>query len=273
MIAAALTLALLTTGAAIAQSPAPARTLTVFAAASLREPFEVLARRFETRHPGVRVRFNFAGSQELRFQIQQGAKADVFASADLVHAHALGDQHLTEAPRVFVRNQPVVVVPRANPAGLRAFADLPRARHLVIGTPDVPIGRYTLAILDNARRVYGPAFVDAVMAHVVSRELNVRQVLAKVSLGEADAALVYRSDAAAAHGAVSVIEIPPAVTVVAEYALAPVTGSEQPALARAWCDLLVSAEAGIVLAQAGFLPGEIASAPAPDAGVGAERRP
>ncbi|HVR60680.1 MAG TPA: molybdate ABC transporter substrate-binding protein [Polyangia bacterium] len=251
-------------------SNAPAagtRALTVFAAASLREPFEALARVFEARHPGVRVAFNFAGSQELRFQLQQGARADVFASADTVHAGALAQQGLIAKPRVFVRNQPVLVVPRANPAGLRAFADLPRARHIVVGAPDVPIGRYTLAMLDNARRVQGDAFVKAVTEHIASRELNVRQVLAKVSLGEADAAIVYRSDAAAAGGAVTAIEIPPGIAVVAEYALAPVTAAAEPALARQWCELLASAEGGVVFTRAGFLPGEIASAPAAAPGV------
>ena len=239
---------------------APARELIVFAAASLRESFETLGHLFEARHPGVRVRFNLAGSQELRFQIQQGAKADVFASADLVHATAAAEAGLTDKPRIFARNLPVVVVPHANPAGLKSFADLPRAAHLVIGAPGVPIGRYTLAIFKKAAATYGDGFGKTLDSRIASRELNVRQVLAKVSLGEADAGVVYRSDAVTAKTAVDIIDIPTTINVVAEYAVAPVKAALQPALARQWCDLLLSTEGSAVLAKAGFLANDLASA-------------
>ncbi|MEA2698548.1 MAG: molybdate transport system substrate-binding protein [Myxococcales bacterium] len=256
------------TAAAVEPKPAPPRELVVFAAASLRESFEAMARVFEARHPTVHVRFNLAGSQELRLQIEQGAKADVFAGADLVHVGVLAQQGLVDRPRTFARNLPVVIVPRGNPGGLKSFADLTKARRLVIGTPEVPIGRYTLMIFKRAAPVYGDAFTRTLEEHVASRELNVRQVLAKVTLGEADAGIVYRTDAATAHGAVEAIEIPTAINVVAEYALAVVKTTEQPApalalglglaltLANDWCDFVQSADGQKVLVQYGFLAAE-----------------
>jgi molybdate transport system substrate-binding protein len=261
LIALAVVVVMGTSGRAPAEpKAAPPRELVVFAAASLRESFEALARAFEARHANLRVRFNLAGSQELRFQLQQGAKADVFASADLASATALAQQGLVDGPRIFARNLPVVIVPRGNPGGLKSFADLTRARRLVIGAPEVPIGRYTVAIFDRSAPIYGNAFTRTLEQHVASRELNVRQVLAKVALGEADAGIVYRTDAAAAHGSVEAIEIPAAINVVAEYALALVkaTGQTAPAqsVASDWCDFVQSADGQAVLGQYGFRAGE-----------------
>ena len=130
--------------AAIPVARADERELTVFAAASLREVFDDLGKGFEAKNAGVKVRISYAGSQELRTQIEHGAKGDVFASADLKHMAALEKAGLVAASRVFTRNEPVIVVPKGNPAGVRALADLPKAKRLVIGTPEVPIGNYTL---------------------------------------------------------------------------------------------------------------------------------
>jgi molybdate transport system substrate-binding protein len=244
----------------------PPRELIVFAAASLRETFEALGRTFEAAHPDVKVRFNLAGSQELRFQIQQGAKADVFAGADLVHARALEEAGLIDKPRIFARNLPVVVVPKGNPSSVKTFADLPRARRLVIGSPEVPIGRYTLQILARAGKTNGEAFARAVEKNIASRELNVRQVLAKVTLGEADAGIVYRTDAIAARDTVEIVEIPTALNVIAEYPVAPLKAAAQPALAEAWCELLLSSAGRAALARSGFLPDELATATSPASG-------
>jgi molybdate transport system substrate-binding protein len=224
------------------------RELTVFAAASLREPFAELARALEQRTPGLKVRLNFAGSQELRAQIEHGARADVFASADLAHMAALEKAGLAVAPRTFAHNQLVVVVPRENPARLGAFVDLPRAKRLVIGAPVVPIGAYTLRILDRT----DADFRRRVLARVVSKELNVRQVLAKVALGEADAGIVYRTDARAAGGEVLPLDIPAALNVVAEYPIAVLGGAAEPAAARAFVELVLSPEGQERLAAAGF---------------------
>jgi len=235
---------------------AEARTdLVVFAAASLREAFVDLGSRFEQSHPGTKLVFNFAGSQELRTQIAQGAPADVMASADQKHMQALVDEKSAVAPKIFARNEPVLVVPKGNPAGVRSLRDLPRARRIVVGAPEVPIGAYTLRILDAASRPFGSDFRRQVEARVVSRELNVRQVLAKVNLGEADAAIVYRTDAATQNG-VEVIAIPVDLNVVAEYPIAVLTRTRQPALAAAFVDAVLSPAGRDVLARFGFRPGE-----------------
>ena len=229
-----------------------AAQLTVFAASSLRDAFQDLGRSFEQQHPGTSLSFNFAGSQELRTQVEHGARADVLASADPRTLRALADAGLALQPQVFARNEPVIVVPAGNPAGIHSLADLPRARRLVIGAPEVPIGEYTVRILEAASRRYGPAFGAAVEARVASRELNVRQVLAKVALGEADAAIVYRTDALASRGAAEVISIPPQLNVVAEYPIAVLRGAPRPGLARAFVELVLSPAGQAVLARHGF---------------------
>ena len=176
-------------------STAAARELVVFEATSLKDVFAKLAQRFEQDGTGVKVVANAAGSQELRTQIEHGAAADVMASADRKHMDALLSQGLVVAPSIFTCNDPVVVVRTALATSIKALADLPRAERIVIGVPDVPIGAYTLQILQKAAAKYGADFPGRVEAKVASRELNVRQVLAKVALGEADAGIVYRSDA------------------------------------------------------------------------------
>lgn len=228
-------------------APATARgdELTVFAAASLRETFEDLARQLEAKTAGLKVRLNFAGSQELRTQIAQGARADVFASADGKHVAGLD----AGPARTFARNALVVVVPDDNPADIAAFADLPKAKRIVVAAPEVPAGSYTLQALEKA----GGDFKMRVLARVASRELNVRQVLAKVALGEGDAGIVYRTDARARRD-VRVVEIPAEHNVVAEYPVVVLKDAPQPKHAAAFVELLLSAEGQKRLAAAGFLP-------------------
>lgn len=246
----------------------PTRELQVFAAASLRESFTALATNFERSHPAVKVRLNLAGSQELRTQIEQGASADVFASADTEHMAKLVAQKLAQAPVIFAHNEPVIVVARGNPFGVKELRDLGRVKRLVVGAPEVPIGRYTgqiLKRLEASGDKSSAGDVRDIQARVVSRELNVRQVLAKVVLGEADAGIVYRTDAAAAAGKVDVVAIDRAVNVIAEYPVARMTATKQPALAQAWIALLRSPEGQRQLAQAGFRPPGAVSAKAPAA--------
>jgi molybdate transport system substrate-binding protein len=244
-----LAVALLPVGAAAAQ-----RELTVFAAASLKEAFTEVASAFEKDHAGVKVQLNLAGSQELRTQIEQGARADVFASADLEHMGALEKAGLAARSSVFARNEPVIVVPRANPARIRSLQDLTRTRRLVIGAPEVPIGAYTERIFEAAGRKHGGDLRKNLEAAVASRELNVRQVLAKVSLGEADAGIVYRTDALAAKDKVEVVPIPADLNVLAEYPVAVLAASPNTALARAWVELVLSLEGQRRLTAHGFLP-------------------
>jgi molybdate transport system substrate-binding protein len=232
-------------------SPARAeqqREITVFAAASLREAFEDLAKAFEAKTK-VKVRLSLAGSQELRTQVEHGARGDVFASADQKHMDALVTGKLAENPKVFARNTPVIIVPKGNPAKVTSFDKLPGAKKIVIGVPEVPIGNYTLQILDKA----GADFKAKVLANVASRELNVRQVLAKVTLGEADAGVVYKTDALAGKDQVEIIEIPAKVNVIAEYPVAVLTKAPEAAAAKAFVDLLLSGDGQKRLAAAGFV--------------------
>ena len=227
--------------------------LQVFAASSLREAFADAENAFEAMHPEVDVVCNFAGSQVLRTHIEQGAAVDVFASADSAQVEALRDRGLVGPPTSFARNSLVVVVPPDNPAQIRSFADLATARRIVLGGPTVPIGVYTLQLLANAEARLGGAFVAAVRGHVVSEESNVRLVRAKVELGEADAAIVYRSDATAAPS-LGVVAVPPELDVAATYSVAIGSQSRHSEWARRWVALLRSAELRAVLRARGLLP-------------------
>lgn len=233
--------------------------LVVFAAASLRDAFTTMGDEFKRSHPGVETTFNFAGTQELRTQLEHGAAVDVFASADQRHMDELVRASRVTSPVVFARNEPVVVVSSEGASTVRSLAELPDATRIVIGAPEVPIGRYTLQILDRAQATLGADFRARVEAKVASRELNVRQVLTKVSLGEAQAGIVYRTDALSAQGRVTIVPIPSEINVVAEYPIAVVNGASHPRLARAWVDFVLSREGQRALASAGFAPGGSAS--------------
>jgi molybdate transport system substrate-binding protein len=230
------------------------REVVIFQAASLKDVFARLAKEFEKGSAGVKVVANVAGSQELRAQIEHGAAADVFASADRKHMDALVNQGLVMAPELLACNEPVLVVRTGLVPGIETFADLPRAQRIVVGAPEVPIGTYTLQILHKAAIKLGPDFPKRVLERIVSHELNVRQVLAKVTLGEADAGIVYRSDALTARDKVHIVSIPPEVNVSAEYPIAALRAAPHPALARRWIDLVRSPAGVGALQEAGFVP-------------------
>ena len=253
LIALALVVALSVMGAARV-ARADETQLLVFEAASLKDAFAKLAQRFEKEHPGVKVVANAAGTQELRAQIEHGAAADVFASADHKHMDALAAEGLVVSPSIFTCNEPVVVVRKGMSPPIQSWADLARAERIVVGTPEVPIGAYTLQILQKATKSEGADFPRRVQAKVASRELNVRQILAKVALGEADAGIVYRSDAVSAAGKVQVVAIPPESNVTAEYPIAVVRKAARPALAKQWVDLVKSPAGTQILGEAGFIP-------------------
>ncbi len=180
----------------------------------------------------------------------------MFASADQRHMSALATEGLVVGPALFACNEPVVVVRSGLGASLKTFADLPRAERIVVGAPEVPIGAYTVQIWQKAAAKLGADFATRLQAKVVSRELNVRQVLAKVVLGEADAGIVYRSDALAAKGkgTIAVVEIPPDLNVTAAYPIAALKAAPSPILARAFIDLVRSPAGAAVLREAGFVP-------------------
>lgn len=227
--------------------------LVVFEAASLKEAFAKLIPSFENQHPGVKVIANAAGSQELRAQIEHGAAADVFASADRKHMDALIRQGLIASSSVFICNEPVVVVRPALAGTIKTLGDLPRADRIVVGAPEVPIGAYAARILQRANATLGPDFSKRVETKVASRELNVRQVLAKVTLGEADAGIVYRSDALLAGAKVQIVGIPPELSVTAEYPIAVLKAAPHAALATQWVALVKSPAATEALRGAGFV--------------------
>ncbi len=227
--------------------------LHVYAASSLTEAFRDLEPLFEAAHPDVDVRLTFAGSQVLRLQIEQGADADVYASANPEHMDALVAENLVREGEVFAHNELAVIVPAADPAGIDSFADLPKATRIVLGTENVPVGRYARESLNLAEeRRFGAGFEESVMAHVVSEETNVRLARAKVELGEADAAMVYLTDAVGSDR-LRVIPIPEDVNVRADYLIGVVRRSGHVARAEDWIDLVTSPEGRRVLAARGFV--------------------
>lgn len=230
--------------------------LRVFAAASLTEAFTEIGDGFEAAHPGVTVEFNFAGSQLLRTQIEQGAHADVFAPADRAHAKALEEKGLLENTVLFARNVLVAVTP-AKGGKARTLIDLAKPGvKIVVAGPTVPVGGYTIQMLKSmtGSGLFGDNYQGRVQANVVSLESNVRAVLAKVTLGEADAGFVYRTDAMTAGDKVRVLVIPDSLNVIAEYPIGVVHGSAAAVLSREFIDAVTGPEGQAVLARHGFLP-------------------
>lgn len=229
------------------------RTLTVLAASSLTEAFTDIAADFEAAAPGTDVVLSFAGSQSLAAQVRHGIDADVFASADPWHARSLAAAGLLTAPRPFAGNRLVLAVPEGGPASL---ADLPAAERIVLGADTSPIGRYTDMLLDAATARYGGAWRAGVDARVVSREPNVRLVATKVAMGEADAAIVYATDAREGLRRVDLPEhlAPPTACLHGR-----LTASPRATLADAWLAHVASPAGQARLAEHGFQP--VAAAP------------
>lgn len=170
-----------------AQTPArPTGELTVFAAASLTEPFTEIGTRLEATYSGLQVVYSFGGSQMLRTQLEQGARADVFVSADAVQMELARKSGVVQGETpVFVKNRLVVIVPRENPGQVTAFRDLARAGlKLDLAAPKVPVGNYSRQALQKATAEYGAEFAERALKNVVSEEENVKQVVTKVQLGE-----------------------------------------------------------------------------------------
>ena len=236
--------------------PAGGGQLTVFAAASLAEAFEQIASDLEAAHPGLSITYNFGGSQALVTQLGEGAQADVFASANSAQMQAaVANGSVSGAPVTFIRNRLAIVTPPDNPAGLTSAADLGKPDLLlVLAQPEVPVGRYAreaICAMGADTGAYGEDFIERVAANIVSEEEDVRDVLAKVQLGEADAGIVYVSDANVAGGNVRLIAIPEAVNIVATYPIAAVNGGNA-ALADAFIAYLLSPQGQATLVDFGF---------------------
>ncbi|MFC5995484.1 molybdate ABC transporter substrate-binding protein [Pseudonocardia hispaniensis] len=225
-------------------SGTPDQTLTVFAAASLTETFTELGKRFETDHPGVTVRFNFAGSSDLAQQIVNGAPVDVFASANTKQMGVVTEQNMIVGqPEIFVTNQLQIAVAPGNPKGIASFADLSKPDvTLVVCAPQVPCGSAT-------QKVEQATGVDL---KPVSEEPDVRSVLGKVSSGNADAGLVYVTDVAAEKDKVDGVNFPEAEKAINEYPIGVVTSSKNQDLAKQFVELVRSEDGQKVLGAAGF---------------------
>jgi molybdate transport system substrate-binding protein len=200
------------------------------------------------------VSTSFGGSSELLNQVEQGAPADVFASADKAKMDSAVQEDLVNTPQVIARNRPMLIVPTDNPAGIRGLEDLAKpGMKLVLAQEGVPITEYAEDILANANSEYGEVFEQQVVNNVVSREANVRASANRVALGEAGATFVYVTDVTPdIADQVGVIEIPENLNVIATYPIATLTQASNPELAQRWVDFVLSAEGQDVLEEYGF---------------------
>ncbi len=246
-------------------------SVTIFAAASLADAFNEMKQQVERANPGATITYSFAASSALATQLEQGAKADLFASADQQQMDKAKQSGVIQGEgRVFVQNKPVIIVPANNPRNISRPQDLANPGvKLVLAAPQVPIGNYARQVFDNMGRdpAYGADFAQRVRGNVASEEANVRQVVAKVQLGEGDAGIVYSSDVTpAVRNQLRVIPIPDEVNVIARYPVAVVKGAANEAGARAFVDYLVSPGGQAILERWGFIPlDRSGNAPAPGA--------
>lgn len=229
--------------------------ITVFAASSLTDAFKAVGSAFEKANPGTKVSFNFAASSTLATQINEGAPADVFASADSAQMNVVADKGATGPQAIFATNVPVVVVPKDDDV-VKSFADLAKSGvKLVLAAPDVPIGHYARQILTNASSASGginPNFSATVVGNLVSNEANVRAVLAKIEVGEADAGIVYATDAAAAKGDTRTIAIPEKYNLIAQYPIAAIKTSKHVDIANDFVAFVLSNDGQAIMQQYGF---------------------
>lgn len=226
------------------QSSTSTQTLTVFAAASLKTTFTTMGEKFESANPGAKVTFSFAGSSDLVTQLQSGAKADVFASADTKNMDKAAADNLVEGSAVnFASNTLQIAVPPDNPAKIATFADLAKPGvNLVVCAPAVPCGSATEKIEKATGITLKP----------VSEESSVTDVLNKVTSGEADAGLVYVTDVLAAVGKVTGVTFPESKEAVNVYPIATLAGGQNKELATKFVDLVTGPDGQQILADAGF---------------------
>lgn len=247
------------TPAAAVPFPDGGGSLTVFAAASLTNAFDDIGATLEGANPGLDITFNYAGSQALVTQLTEGAEADVFASANTTQMTNAQEAGLIAGdPERFAGNRLALVVPEDNPGGITGLADLSAdGVSIVLANPDVPVGQYArqaLCLAGQDTATYGDGYVDAVAGNVVSEEEDVRDVLTRIQLGEADAGIVYVSDFVGTEGGgVTLIDIPDAVNVVASYPIAAVEGGDAE-LASAFISYVLGPDGQAVLEDYGFQP-------------------
>ena len=247
---------LLAVSAGYAQEP---KELTVFTAASLTGAFGEIGQMYKNE-TGISVAFNFDGSQALRTQLENGAYADVFASANVKQMNAVKNEGLMNNSSVviFTKNKLSLIVPKDNPAKIINLSDLAKpGLKIVMGTKDVPVGDYTLQILSKLGNdsAYGPDYKAKVLSNVISQETNVNYVVTKVALGEADAGFAYVSDITEnLTSKVDKIAIPDEYNVIAEYPMGILRESKYPVQSQKFISRVLSDEGKAVLEKYGFAP-------------------
>ena len=242
---------------ASATTSQPKGEVVVMAAASLTAAFTDVARGLRAAHPRLRVVYNFAGSQALRTQLEQGAVADVFASADEAQMQRALESGLIDGPpQMFVRNTLLIIVPRDNPSQATSFEHLAKpGLKLTLAGPQVPVGRYSREILQAAQADHGTDFPVRVLRNLVSEETSVKQVLVKVQLGEADAGIVYASDVSEkVLQDVGTVAIPGAYNRLASYPIAATRAARNPSGAAAFVHFVLSPAGQAILKAHGFIP-------------------
>ncbi len=236
------------------------QTITVLAAASLTESFTEIGKKFEAENPEIQVVFNFAGSQTLFQQLEQGIPADVFASANQKYMSDANEGGFVDSSKskVFAKNALIVIYPKSNPGNIQVLADLSNpGLKIVIAAVEVPVGKYTLEFLektDNTSTNLPVDFKDGFLKNVVSYENTVKSVVSKVMLGEADAGIVYLTDVTGdAQNELDVMEIPTELNVIATYPIAVLKSSQNTALAQAFLDYVLSEDGQSILQNYGFM--------------------
>jgi molybdate transport system substrate-binding protein len=229
---------------------APAVELTVFAASSLTAAFTQMGSDFEAANEGTTVTFNFGSSGDLAAAIESEGTADVFASASGTYMDEVSDQVGVTGRADFVQNKLVVITAPDNPADITSLEDLAEPGvQVVLAAEGVPVGDYARQALESA------GLTEAVLANVVSNEEDDASVVAKITAGEADAAIVYVSDITSAVAPdVNAVEIPDDVNVIATYPIAVVTGTSNTETAQAFVEYVTGSEGQTTLAEFGFLP-------------------
>lgn len=229
--------------------------VVVYAAASLTEAFNDMKKPFE-KETGATAKISFAGTQKLRTQIEQGAPADVFASANIKHMKAVNKEGFVPKYQVFAANTLALIVPKGNPAGIHSLQDLATKKsRIVLGVKNVPVGIYARQALNKANKAYGPDFKKKVLSHVVSFETNTKQVANKVALGEADAGIVYVTDITPDIAKkVKQIHFPKQDNVRATYTIGVAKNGKNPKLAKKWVDFVMSKQGRKILAKHRLIP-------------------